>query len=351
MGRFACRSTMLEMLLAACILAYLSSPVSAQGFTVTGYADFEAWVEDIGSDDKEFYFDNHHFNLIMVGTITEDLFAAFEVEYEHAGEEIAMEYGYFGYTGFRDVRILAGKFIVPFGRFNKDLHPTTVNKVPDRPHGFRDILPQTYNDVGLWITGGKAIGNGDNRFVFDVFAVNGLAGDDGGGIRGLRDNDRDNTAFGRDDNKAVGGRLGIDAPYTGFDIGASVYTGKYSESAAGDDLRLTLFGVDASYQRSGFVLRGELVTADQDASAGDLSKTGGYLQASYLVGNGKVEPVVRYSARNMPAQGSDAERLSLGASFYVSPSSSVRIAYSFNGEKEGFESDNDTLVAQFNVIF
>jgi hypothetical protein len=35
------------------------------------------------------------------------------VEYEHAGEEIALEYAYFGYTGIKNLRILAGKFIAP----------------------------------------------------------------------------------------------------------------------------------------------------------------------------------------------------------------------------------------------
>jgi len=328
-----------------CLFLSAAEAVDAQGLTVTGYADFEAWVEDIGSDDKAFYFDNHHFNLILVGEVTENLFAAFEVEYEHGGEEIAMEYGYFGYTGFTDVSILAGKFIVPFGRFNKDLHPTTMNKVPDRPHGFRDILPQTYNDVGLWVTGAKAMGD-DNRVVFDVYVVNGLAGADGGGIRGMRDNNED-----VDDDKALGGRLGFEAPFTGFDLGASVYSGRYAEAATGESLRLTMLGLDGSYQWNGLVLRGEVIRAMQDATGGDLTKTGGYAQASYLLDNGIVEPVVRFSTRDMPGDGLDQSRVSAGVSLYLSASSSVRLAYSVNTEKSGFESDNDTFVAQFNIIF
>ena len=332
------------------LLLSVAGRVGAQGLTLTGYADFEAWLEDIGSDDKVFYFDNHHFNLIMVGTITDDLFTAFEVEYEHAGEEIAMEYGYLGYTGFEDVNILAGKFIVPFGRFNKDLHPTTINKVPDRPHGFSDILPQTYNDVGLWVTGAKSVGD-DNRVVFDVFVVNGLTGVDGGGIRNMRDNDREDADFGRDDDKAFGGRFGFEAPFTGFDLGASGYSGKYAESATGESLRLSMFGVDGSYQIGGFVLRGELVRASQDATGGDLTKTGGYGQASYLFENAIVEPVVRFSTKNMPGDALDQSRFSAGVSLYVSASSSVRLAYSVNTETSSFETDNDTFVAQFNVIF
>jgi len=344
----AVRSSSLGAVLLACTFGILPASARAQGLTVSGYADFEAWLTGIGSDDKEFTFDNHHFNLILTGTVTDNLFAAAEIEYEHGGEEMGLEYGYFGYTGFEDVRILAGKFIVPFGRFNKDLHPTPINKVPDRPHGFRDILPQTYNDVGLWVTGAKAISE-DNRIVFDVFLVNGLAGEDGGGIRDMRDNVED-----VDNDKAIGGRLGFDAPFSGFDIGASIYSGKYAEDAAGENLRLTMFGLDGSYQKAGFVLRGEVVRANQDATGGDLTKTGGYAQASYLFDNGIVEPVVRFSIRDMPDRPDpvdDLSRLSAGVSLYISSSSSVRLAYSANMEESGFEVDNDTFVTQFNIIF
>lgn len=206
----------------ALVAIFMGSPAGAlgQGLTVSGYADFEAVVNNFNADDTDFYFDNHHFNLIMVGSLVNDLLAAFEIEYEHAGEEIAMEYGYFGYTGLKDVRILAGKFIVPFGRFNKDLHPTTINKIPGRPHGFRDILPQTYNDVGLWLSGASSF-NDDGRFVWDAYAVNGLLGEEGDGLRGMRDNDREKATFGRDDDKAVGARIGVEFPYTGIDIGTS----------------------------------------------------------------------------------------------------------------------------------
>jgi hypothetical protein len=323
--------------------------LAAQGLTVTGYADFEAFVNGIGSDDKEFFFDNHHVNLILVGQISGDLFAAVEVEYEHAGEEIALEYGYFGYTGLGDVRILAGKFIVPFGRFNKDLHPTPINKLIDRPHGFSDIMPQTYNDVGLWVSGGVAVDE-DNRFVFDIFAVNGLLGEDGGGIRGFRDNDRESTDSGRDDNKAIGGRLGMELPYVGFDLGGSIYHGKYAEDEMGEGLDLTLFGVDAAYVKEGFELRGEWVRASQDATGGDLTKSGGYVQASYRVTQ-HVEPALRFSARSMPGEEDDLSRVTTGLNFHIGAAAIVRVDYIFNMEADGFETDNDAFAVQTNVLF
>ena len=328
---------------------------SAQGLLVTGYADFEASFTNVGGDgNSDFFFDNHHVNLILIGDIFGDLFAAVEVEYEHAGEEIALEYGYFGYTGIKNLRIMAGKFIVPFGRFNKDLHPTFINKMPDRPHGFRSILPQTYNDVGLWVSGAAPLGSNGTRIVYDGFVVNGLMGADGGDIRGFRDNDREGRAGTRDDNKAVGGRVGLELGPQGFDIGVSAYYGNASDDDAAK-LDLTLLGADAAFRSSGLEIRGEVVTARQEASPavdpdGKMIKTGGYAQIAYMVGT-RFEPVVRISAREMPDENQDQTRFSVGFNFHIGAASSARFAFHANGEKTGFESDNNNLVAQWNVIF
>lgn len=337
------------LLVAALFGMFDHAPLSAQGLTVTGYADAELWVEEIGSNDPGFYFDSHHVNLILLGEITGDLFAAVEVEYEHAGESISLEYGYLGYTGFDDLRIMAGKFILPFGRFNKDVHPTPINKTPFRPHGFSNVLPQTYNDVGVWVSGARPVSD-DSRVVFDVFAVNGLLGEEGQDIRSLRGNDREVADFGRDNDKAVGGRVGLELPFRGFDLGASVYTGKYAESDAGESLRLDLLGFDAAYRRDALTLRGEIVHANQDITDDELKKTGGFVEAAYRVTN-RVEPVLRFSARDMPGQAGDRRRIAPGMSFQISPAGLLRLAYAFNMERDGFETDDDQLAAQFNVIF
>lgn len=331
------------------LTGFLPQVAATQSLMVNGYADFEAIVEGIGSDNKDFYFDNHHFNVTMIGQIYGDLFAAGEVEYEHAGEEIELEYGYFGYTGINNLRIMAGKFIVPFGRFNKDIHATWINKMVDRPNGFKDILPQTYSDVGLWISGAAAAGSG-NRFVYDGWIVNGLMGEDGGGIRDMRGADRDELADGgRDDNKMVGARLGMDLAPLGVDFGASVQTGNYSDQS-GQELTLTLLGFDAAARFADLELRAEVVRANQAATGGDLTKTGGYVQAAYRIAP-KWEPVVRFSARDMPGESADRSRFSLGMNFYVSAASSVRVNYHLNSEASGFATDNDAFAMQFNIAF
>src|SRR3990170_2244406 len=86
----------------AVALAGTPEPVAAQGLMLTGYGDFEVRYAETGPDDSEFYFDNFHFNLIALGKLYKNLFASGEVEYEHAGEEIALEYAFLSYTGFKN---------------------------------------------------------------------------------------------------------------------------------------------------------------------------------------------------------------------------------------------------------
>jgi len=334
------------------VVAALSIPrlAEGQGLKVFGYADFEATLAGVGSGDAALSFDNHHFNLIAAGSLVDNLFAAAEVEFEHAGEEIGFEYGFLSYTGFKNVTISAGKFLVPFGRFNKDLHPTWINKMPDRPWGFSNILPTGYSDVGLWFTGAVPLAQSGRRLTVDAFVVNGLLGDDGGDIRGMRGNSRDElSAGGVDNNKAIGGRIGLDLAPQGFDIAASGYVGNYLDSPD-SNLTLTMFGVDAAFHRGNLEVRVEGVVANQEATGGDLKKKGGYGQVAYVIG-GRFEPVVRFSFRDMPTDDQDRNRLSLGINYYVAPSAAIRLAYHINNEKDAFKVDNDNLVAQFSVGF
>jgi hypothetical protein len=261
----------------ALVLSTQSGELRAQGLKVLGYADLEWSLEQTGDPENEWYhfFDNHHFNIVGVGWIMDDLVAAVEVEYEHAGEEIALEYGYLAYSGIRYLRIAGGKFLIPFNRFNKDLHPTWISKVPGRPLPYNNIFPASYSDVGLWISGGAPVGGG-SRVVYDAYVVNGLAcEEDETDFRDCRDNDRDRPT---DNNKALGGRLGLELAQ-GLGLGASAYTGGYAEG-----LDITFLGVDGDYHLRGLELRGEFVFAKQDrtTATGEVDRLGFYLQGAYI---------------------------------------------------------------------
>ncbi len=337
------------------VLGLLAAVVStgrlhAQGLIVSGYGDIEWTLEDRGEEDGwRHAFDNHHINLILLGAILDDLLVGVEVEYEHAGEEIVLEYGYLAYTGIKGLRIAGGKFIIPFNKWNKDIHPTWMSRMPGRPLTYVNVFPSTYSDVGVWLSGGAPVGGG-SRVVYDAYIVNGLEGDpDATSFRGLRDNDRERPR--RGNNKAVGGRLGVELA-AGLGLGVSAYTGDYAEDENENGLGITFFGADIDYSRNNLDLRAEFVTANQDLTVpGRNKRTGFYAQAAYEIN--RFEPVVRYSWVDFEEDSGDTSELGIGFSYYVGSSSAFRLAYFINTERHGtdFKRDNNKLMSQFVIAF
>ena len=318
------------------LAAVAALPAAGQGLIVTGYANME-YLNPQGGIQT---FDAHNLNLIFIGKLRGDLFAGGEIEYEHGGDAIALEYAYLAFMRWPQVNIVAGKFILPFGTFNVN-HPAWMNKVPGRPFGFDRVLPATYSDVGVLLRGGIAAGY-LSRVTYDAWWVNGLAGADGGDLRGMRDNNED-----VDRNKFVGGRLGYVARM-GLDLGASIHTGKYDPA---NDLSVTFFGVDAAFQKSGLEVRGEFVQANQDATAGDLKKTGFYAQVAYLA-TSTIEPAIRFSQMEFPgASNRDVREISLGVSVYPSDFAALRVFGRINKERSVPEVDDNLLTVQFTVGF
>lgn len=179
-----------------------------------------------------------------------------------------------------------------------------------------------------------------------------MMGEDGTGMDELGETRSDRDLFpggGRDGNKTVGARIGLDLAPRGIDVGVSAQTGNYSDDPD-LDLSLTFLGVDAAARFFDVELRGELFRANQESTAGMLHKTGGYVQAAFRM-TSRLEPVVRYSALDMPETAADRRQFALGLNLYVSPASSVRLNYRFNGEKAGFTEADDALAAQFNIVF
>lgn len=334
-------------------LALVMGPgsVHAQLLKLSGYADLEWSLQETNDPEDEWhnFFDNHHFNLIGIAWVTDDLSGAVEVEYEHAGEEIALEYGYISYVGIPYLRLVGGKFLLPFNRFNKDLHPTFISKMPGPPPVYQNVFPVAYGDVGFWVSGGAPVGQNGNRVMYDAYVVNGLKGEaDESNFRELRENDRERPD--RDDNKAVGGRFGFELANTGF--GVSGYTGDYAKTEdTGVGLGISFIGLDADYHWQGLELRGEFVSASQDLTSGENNdRLGYYLQAAYLT-KVDVEPVIRFTAIDFEDKEDDTQQLGIGFNYYLSPSGIVRVGYFFGLEDSEFEVDNDMLMTQFVVVF
>lgn len=336
------RKTLCWAAVAACGVA-APTAARAQGLLVSGYAVEEFnWVQTDPSGHAN-TFDAHNFNLIVLGQLLGDVFAAAEVEMEHAGEEIGLEYGYLAFTRWPQANIVVGKFLVPFGRFNQDLHPAWINRIPGRPLPNDAVFPVDYGDVGVMVRGAAPAGT-VGRVTYDFWGVNGLAGAPGASIRDLRDNRED-----VDNNVALGTRIGL-VTNRGFDVGASLYSGTYNDSAA---LNLRIIGADATYHRGPLEVRGEWMTAAQDTStAGNVTKSGFYVLGSYAF-RSWVEAAVRYSQVDFPGSGADRSRISLGVNLYPSDAAAFRFAYNINRELGSgvTQAKNNSFIAQFTVGF
>ncbi|MDH7600425.1 MAG: hypothetical protein QHH07_12460, partial [Sedimentisphaerales bacterium] len=187
-----------------------------------------------------------------------------------------------------------------------------ANKLPDRPYCLWRIVPVVWAETGVQLRG-QFKPKGLFGINYAAYVVNGLeqAAGEGGDIRSMRGNNRDSN----DNNKAIGGRIGIRTS-CGLDTGISCYRGAYT---ADGQQYLTIMDLDAEYRQDAWIFRGEYVWACQEVSTGDLHKQGFYAEAAYRL-NRHLEPVVRYDQAYMDdAFGQILKRTTFGLVFYPDP--------------------------------
>ncbi len=343
------------------LLFLLTSVAQAQKskFIVTGYLDWTySWQKGVPGT-----FDLFHFNPIFLFKIEDKLMAEAEVEYEHGGDEIVLEYAQLDYILHDYVTITGGKFLIPFGVFNNKLHPTWISKVPGRPLADDHVVPVDWSEAGVMASGGIPI-SGYSKINYALYLSNGLEGPDlpneGEDIRELRKEGDDRDVL--NNNKAVGGRLGI-VPIKELEVGVSGYTGKYDDVPF-PKRSLNLYGVDAEFHYKDYLeLRGEFNQADQEITdtlaldtTGFLVKRGYYAQAALKLSPlavsqlNPVEVVVRFSGQDFPGKAKDIQEVSPGVNYYVTNTGIIRLFYRFNLEKEN-KVKNNQIILQYALGF
>ena len=183
-----------------------------------------------------------------------------EIEFEHGGEEIAIEQLYIDFLLNPALNIRLGHQVVPMGLINLNHEPVLFNTVK-RPDVEQYLIPSTWHENGLTVHGKT---ESFNYAIGAVAALDmGLANHDGapetgtygaGWIRdGRRGSNETNNAI---SNLAAVARL----DYTGINgllVGASFYTAEAGPSTNGKQVgRLTLADLHAQYQNEGFKIKG-----------------------------------------------------------------------------------------------
>jgi cell division protein FtsB len=139
-----------------------------------------------------------------------------ELEYEHAGGEVSVEFAYLDFLWRPQANFRAGLVLLPVG-FVNELHEPTVLLGADRPEVEQRILPTTWREMGFGLFGQSG------PFTYRTYVVNGLdaSGFNDDGLRGGRQGGNQSNAK----DLAWVGRL----DYTGvpgLTVGGSAYAGK-----------------------------------------------------------------------------------------------------------------------------
>ena len=288
-----------------------------------------------------------------------------EVEYEHAGEEVSLEFAYLDYLWRPEANVRAGLVLVPMG-FVNELHEPTVFLGANRPSIERLIIPSTWRENGFGLFGEAG------SLSYRSYIVNGFdaAGFAASGLRGGRQNGGQALA----EDFAWVGRL----DYTGVPgllVGGSAYVG-----SAGQDLRtaggrsvdvgVQIFEGHAEVRWHGLQARALVVQADLDdvtdlnaalglTGAGSVGEklSGYYLELGYDVLAGRGEkaliPFARFESYNtqdeVPAgfranAANDVESLTLGLAWKPFEQIVVKTDW------QDLDNAAGTGVDQFNVL-
>ncbi len=299
-------------------LSKLTSLVNFNGYITNEFK----WVQE-----KDPSFDQHYFNVFISAQLTERISVEGQLEYEHAGKDIDLRYGFADYKLVGDAIVLrSGKFLLPAGEFNEYLYPEYLTKTVERAYVNREITPSAWGEVGVQFRGRLAKLSPHVIPYYSVYVVNGLHGEEGADIRSLRGNDRDQGA---NANKAVGGNVGLEWKDIKFSV--NYYQGKYTND---NELGLGILGTSFYMDRDKLSVWGEVHAGNQQIFANEdqteitsLNKLGYYLLVGYKVTE-KLEPIVRYDEIQLDGTPEgDRQRTTLGLNYHIAKNAVAKMNY------------------------
>jgi hypothetical protein len=337
---------------------------------IAGYGDVTYMDMDNGNNSY-----NARFTPIFLFQLSEKIHIESELEFsidENGETQVEMEYADLHYFFNDNTVITAGKFLLPFGQFGPNLHPSWINKLPAVPgiyghggNGLMTPLLPVLSDVGFNIRNSWNLGDAGKLFT-DFYVVQGPSqesdahGADGGHDEAPVDGDAGHDAgiefpavefeYKKGDNNdstAFGGRIAY-AFLPEWEIGFSFYNGAYSNDG---DLRYKATNIDINWIGSYASVRGEIIntTTDGEHEDGDIEqfdRNGWYVQGVWQARQlGKawlnpVEIVLRHSEINDYQSG---KRTTFGIDYWLEPSAALKVAFE-DTELDDGDSDNRVFV-------
>ncbi|NND16315.1 MAG: hypothetical protein HKN89_08305 [Eudoraea sp.] len=280
-----------------------------------------------------------------------------EIELEHVNE-VFVEQAFVNYN-LGQVNIRGGLMLVPMGIVNEFHEPTTFNGT-ERPAMDNVIVPSTWREIGLGVTGrANSLNLGYQLYIFNGFKSTELDGE--GVIIGLM---KGSSGLRGGRQKAI--RSTIDSPnfsgkldyygVPGLRLGLAGYVGRTQtddeiDSVEGVAIKVHMIGLDARYGYRRFTARGQLIQAnlsDTEAynalTGQDLGSTlsGFYLETAYnllpLTKRQKLLAFIRYenydTHRNTASalianEAYDRTDITTGLTYHIAPGVVVKGDYQF----------------------
>lgn len=192
-----------------------------------------------------------------------------EIEYEHGGEEVGVEFAYLDYLWQESINLRMGMVLLPMG-FVNELHEPPTFLTAKRSEVERRILPSTWHENGVGVFGDAG------PVSYRAYVVNGF---DATGFtdEGLRDG-RQGGSEALAEDLAVTARVDwTETP--GLLAGGSVYCGNAGQDEAGLESTTTSIGeLHAEWRAHGLWVRGLLAMAAVDDVA-ELNAANGFVGA------------------------------------------------------------------------
>ncbi len=372
------------------VLLWLSVPVlgwAQQGgqsldvgrFVIAGYGDVSYFERSDLAPEGTYSNVQARFVPIFLFQLSEKIHIEAEVEFaldETGATEAVLEYADMHYFLNDNTTITAGKFLVPFGQFGPNLHPSWINRLASPPaiyghggNGAMTPLMPVLSDTGVNVRNVFRIGGA--RLFTDFYVVSGpreegAADADGesGGHSFLKDPgsgdgffpavELESAAGDNNGKMALGGRMAL-AFLPQWEVGLSFYQGAYDHEGRLDYRAQAL---DVNWIGTYATVRGEWIKTRTDfIDEGDgqidvFARDGWYVQGAWQLRQlGKswlnpVELVLRRSAINGMLGG---QRWTFGVNYWLESSAALKLAYEDTSLDDG---DTDTrLLAQLAFGF
>ncbi|MCF7804169.1 MAG: hypothetical protein K9N46_13900 [Candidatus Marinimicrobia bacterium] len=306
---------------------------AGRGTAIGGYIDMEWEI----TEDKN-TFDQHRFIPFIFSEINDRIHFATEIEFEHGGRvpgdgEIKLEFAALDIQFTEWLTYRTGVLLAPLGKFNL-VHDSPWNDFVSRPLVNRQLIPTTLSESGMGFHG-TIYPSEMGVLGYELYLVNGfnegiIAGPNQVRTRG----GRGSLASDNNQSKSLVGRL-VYSPVLGMEFGGSFHTGNYDD---GDELRLSILGLDATLQKGPFELLLETAYSSTEMMVNStVGQLGYYVQPNYHFGFGLIPgfPESKFTAMarlgrinyNMDADGDIANRYTVGLNWRPIEDTAVKVEY------------------------